>query len=96
MPSYNKIEVQWEFDITVDEELQRRLGLTEREVYEILDEEGGAEKLNKMCCTEMGVPRFVDLDLFFDDPRMISDDQITDALSDEHGWLVDSFEWLSV
>jgi hypothetical protein len=96
MSNNNRVEVQWEFDITVDEELQRRLGLTEGEVYEILDEEGGAEKLNKMCCVEMGVPCFVDLDLFFDDPRAVSDDQITDALSDEHGWLVDSFEWFIV
>lgn len=90
----NKIKVQWAFDVTVDEELQARLGLTEGEVYDELEEEGGDEKLNQMCADEMGVPVWVDLDLFFEDPRNVGEDQITDALSDEYGWLVDSYEWL--
>jgi Cu/Ag efflux pump CusA len=92
----NKIKVQWTFDITVDEELQARLGLTEGEVYDELEEEGGDEKLNQMCADEMGVPVFVDLDLFFEDPRNVDVDQITDALSDEYGWLIDSYEWLDL
>jgi hypothetical protein len=90
----NKIKVQWAFDITVDEELQSRLGLTEGEVYDELEEEGGDEKLNQMCADEMGVPVWVDLDLFFENPRNVGEDQITDSLSDEYGWLVDSYEWL--
>ena len=92
----NKIKVQWAFDITVDEELQSRLGLTEGEVYDILEEEDGNVKLNQMCAYEMGVPVWVDLDLFFQDPQSVDNDQITDALSDEYGWLIDSYEWLSV
>ena len=94
--SSNKIKVQWAFDITVDEELQSRLGLTEGEVYDVLEEEGGDEKLNQLCAGEMGVPVWVDLDLFFHDPRSVGEDQITDALSDEYGWLVDNYEWLIV
>lgn len=94
--SSNKIKVQWEFDITVDEELQSRLGLTEGDVYDILEEEGGDEKLNQLCAAEMGTPVWVDLDLFFESPRSVGEDQITDALSDEYGWLVDSYEWLIV
>jgi len=92
----NKIKVQWEFDITVDEELQSRLELTEGEVYEILEDEGGDEKLNQLCADEMGVPVWVDLDLFFDDPHSVSEDQITDALSDEYGWLIKSYRWFNV
>jgi len=94
--SSNKIKVQWAFDITVDEELQSRLGLTEGEVYGVLDEEGGDEKLNQLCANEMGVPVWVDLDLFFENPRSIDEHQLKDALSDEYGWLVDSYEWLIV
>lgn len=95
MSSKNMIRIQWEFDVTTDEELQRRLDLTEGEVYDILAEDGGAEELNKRCCRLMGVPQWVDLDLFFEDPRVVSDDQILDAMSDEYGWLIQSFEWQS-
>ena len=95
MSSGNMIAIQWEFDVTTDEELQRRLDLTEGEVYDILSEDDGAEMLNRRCCDLMGVPLWVDLDLFFDDPRSVSDDQILDAMSDEHGWLIQSFEWQS-
>ena len=93
MSSGNMIIIQWEFDVTTDEELQRRLNLTEGEVYDILSEEDGAEELNKRCCELMGTPLWVDLDLFFEDPRVVSDDQILDAMSDEYGWLIQSFEW---
>lgn len=93
--SGNTVRVFWEFDVTTDEELQRRLGLTEGDVYEILDEDRGAERLNAMCCEEAGVPQWVNLDLFFDDPQSVSNDQILDALSDEYGWLIDNFEWES-
>jgi len=93
MSSKNMIEVQWEFDIVTDEELQRRLGLTEGEVYEIIDEDDGAERLNMMCAQEMEVPVYINLDLFFDDPRSVDEDEITETLSDEYGWLVDSWEW---
>lgn len=95
MSSKNMIEVQWEFNIVTDEELQRRLDLTEGEVYAMIDEDEGAERLNSMCAQEMGVPVFVDLDLIFDDPRSVDHYQITDALSDEYGFLVDSWEWTS-
>lgn len=37
---------------------------------------------------ENGVPTVVDLNDYFEDPDSVSNDQITDAMSDEHGWLV--------
>lgn len=40
---------------------------------------------------DQGVPIVVDLCEYFNDPASVSDDQITDALSDEHGWLV--YDW---
>ena len=94
MSARNKIKVQWEFDIETNEELQSRLGLTEGDVADMLSDEDDAEKLHAMCCGEMGVPRYVDLDLFFDDPRDVSDDQITDALSDEYGWLINDWNYV--
>lgn len=90
----NKIRVQWEFDIDVNEELQMRLGLTEGEVADMLGDEYDKQKLHDLCCYETGVPRHVDLDLFFDDPHAVSDDQITDALSDEYGWLINEWHYI--
>jgi len=40
---------------------------------------------------DQGVPIVVDLCEYFADPASVSDYQITDALSDEHGWLV--YDW---
>lgn len=93
MSSGNRIKVQWEFDIETDEELQSRLGLTEGEVAAMLGDEEDAQKLHSLCCGETGVPEWVDLDLFFDDPRAVEEEQITDALSDEYGWLIQTWEW---
>ena len=90
----NKIKVRWEFDIETNEELQSRLGLTEGEVTDMLSDEDDAVKLHELCCNEMGVPCYVDLDLFFDNPHNVSDDQITDALSDEYGWLINEWHYV--
>ena len=90
----NKIRVIWEFDIATDEELQRRLGLTEGDITDMLSDDEDAEKLQQLCCEEMGVPQHVDLDLFFNDPHSVSDYQITDALSDEYGWLIKSWHYV--
>ncbi len=84
----NKIRVIWEFDIATDERLQELLDISAVKVEEMLSDEDEAERLQRLCCSAMGVPRFVDLDLFFDNPHAVSDYQITDALSDEYGWLV--------
>ena len=43
---------------------------------------------------EQGIPLIVDMCEFFEDPATVSDDHITDALSDEYGWLVRSWEVL--
>ena len=93
MSGENKVRVQWEFDIETNEELQSRLGLTEGDVADMLADEQDAEKLHFLCCHEMGVPEWIDLDLFFEDPRNVSHDVITDALNDEYGWLIQSWEW---
>ena len=84
----NKIRVIWEFDIATDERLQELLDISAVKVEEMLSDEDEAERLQRLCCSAMGVPRFVDLDLFFNDPHTVSEHQITDALSDEYGWLV--------
>ena len=90
----NKIKVEWEFDISTNEELQSRLGLTEGDVNDMLSDEYDAEKLHSLCCDETGTPHYVDLDLFFEDPHTVSECQITDALSDEYGWLIKSWHYI--
>tara|TARA_E500000331_G_C17243935_1_gene708306 strand:- start:917 stop:1144 length:228 start_codon:yes stop_codon:yes gene_type:complete len=44
---------------------------------------------------EQGVPLVVDMSEFFDNPEEVSNDHITDALSDEYGWLVQDWYVLS-
>ena len=90
----NKIKVEWEFDIETNEELQSRLGLTESDVNDMLSDEYDAERLHSLCCGETGAPRYVDLDLIFDDPHYINDCQITNTLSDEYGWLIKSWHYI--
>ena len=90
----NKIKVQWEFDIATDERLQELLDISAVKVEEMLSDEDDAEKLHTLCCSATGTPRYVDLDLFFDDPHSVSNNQITDALSDEYGWLIN--EWFYI
>jgi hypothetical protein len=92
MTARNLIKVKWEFDIDTNEELQSRLLVTPTEVREILEDEEAESRLHTLCCGETGAPEFVDLDLFFDNPQEVSEDQVTDALSDEYGWLVKSWE----
>jgi len=93
--SSNFISVTWEFDIETDNELQQELGLSEADVMinpKHHPEE--AAELNKLCANHYGVPIFVDLDLFFDNPNKMSNEEVTDALSDEHGWLVKDWHYV--
>jgi len=90
----NKIKVQWEFDVATDERLQELLEISAVKVEEMLNDEDEAEKLHTLCCSATGTPRYVDLDLFFDDPHDVSEFQITDALSDEYGWLIKSWNYI--
>lgn len=94
--SRNIVKVNWQFDIETNEELWSRLNLTEGEVLEMLEDEDDAARLHSLCCGETGVAEFVDLDLFFDNPAEASEDEITDMLSDEYGWLINSWEKHSV
>ncbi|MBT7687845.1 MAG: hypothetical protein HN618_05250, partial [Flavobacteriales bacterium] len=50
--------------------------------------------LNKLVASHFGVPTFVDLNLFFDNPSLMSNEEVTDALSDEHGWLVKDWHYV--
>tara|TARA_B000000557_G_scaffold259061_1_gene254369 strand:- start:3335 stop:3643 length:309 start_codon:yes stop_codon:yes gene_type:complete len=90
----NKIRVVWEFDIETNTQLQELLEITSSEVEVMLEDEDDKEKLHRLCCSATGTPRFVDLDLFFEDPHAVSNDQITDALSDEYGWLIQEWEYV--
>ena len=92
----NIVKVRWQFDIETNEELWSRLNLTEGEVREMLEDEEDTVRLYRLCCGETGASEFVDLDLLFDDPRDVSEDEITEALSDEFGWLLDGWEWQDV
>lgn len=91
----NFITVTWEFDVGTDPELQSTLGLSHDEAN--VNPKHYPEQyrdLNKLCAQHFGVPVFVDLDLFFDNPHSMSDEEVTDALSDEYGWLVQDWHYV--
>lgn len=87
-----KIKVDWEFDIENDHDTQEMLGLSEGDMEVILADHHRRERLQRDLRILFDVPHVVDLSLFFDEPSEVSDDQITDALSDEYGWLINGFE----
>lgn len=87
-----KIKVDWEFDIENDHDTQEMLGLSEGDMEAILADPERFAGLQRDVGILFGVPQIVDLSLFFDEPSEVSEDQITDALSDEWGWLVNGYE----
>ena len=93
MSGGNTVRVIWDFDLENNSALREEVGLTEGEVYEEIDALG-QEGYNKKIASIVGVPSYVNLDLFFDDPRDASNDEITDALSEEYGWLILSYKYV--
>ena len=87
-----RVRVSWEFDVESDTDTQAMLGLSDGDIEAIVADPERLALYNKDVARLFGVPQVVDLNLFFDDPSEASDDQITDALSDEYGWLINSFE----
>ena len=90
-----RVKVSWEFDVENDIDTQTMLGLSDGDIEAIVADPERLALYNKDVATLFGVPQYVDLNLFFDDPSTVSSDQITDALSDEYGWLVNSYEELT-
>lgn len=86
------VKVSWEFDVETDTDTQAMLGLSDGDIEAIVADPERLALYNKDVANLFGVPQVVDLNLFFDEPRDVSDDQITDALSDEYGWLINGFE----
>lgn len=93
MSGGNTIRVMWDFDLENNSELREEVGLTEGEVYEEIASIG-EEGYNRKIASIVGVPSFVNLDLFFDDPREASSDEIIDALSEEYRWLIKRYEYV--
>ena len=89
----NIIFVDWEFDIENDEQTQEMLGLIPEDMEAILDDPERLAGLQSDVAKLYGVPQIVDLSEFFEDPHSCNEDQITDALSDQFGWLVNSWSW---
>tara|TARA_B100000131_G_C17790652_1_gene481171 strand:+ start:72 stop:344 length:273 start_codon:yes stop_codon:yes gene_type:complete len=83
-----KIKVEWQFDIEQDEKTQEMLGLSEGDIDVVLNDPERLEGYKRDVAMLFDVPQQVDLADFFEDPRSVSSEQITDALSDEYGWLV--------
>ena len=84
------IQVTWEFDLETDEELQGYL--EHSEVVQNAANDHDREMLTNIELSKHhDVPVIVDLNDFFAPTTQLDDELITDALSDEYGWLVKSF-----
>ena len=90
MANPNLIKVTWDFGMAQGDDAMRMLNLRLEEIEDMSHDE-----LYEKALATSGVPEYVDLDLFFEDPREISEYQITDALSDEYGWCVLNYVWVS-
>ena len=93
--SSTTIKIDWEFDIEADKQTQEMLGLSEGDIEGILSDPERLEGYQSDVATLFGVPQQVDMKEFFEDPRSVTPDQITDALSDHFGWLVNDYEWIN-
>ena len=87
------VTVDWECDLQSDEQTQEMLGLGEGDIEVIMNDPDRLEGYKSQVATLFGVPQIVDMAILLKDPRNCSDDQITDALSDEFGWLVNGWSW---
>jgi hypothetical protein len=87
------INIDWEFDIEQDEQTQEMLGLSEGDIEVILEDPERLAGYKRDVSMLFGVPQQVDLIDYFEDPRSVSPEQITDALSDEFGWLINNYAW---
>ena len=86
------IKVQWEFDIESDNQTQELIRIDDVDVeYKLNHDHEWAMGVNGLLCNLYGVPEKVDLNSLFNDNVEISNDMITDALSDEFGWLVKTY-----
>lgn len=69
------------------------LGLIPEDMDAILENADRLEELQSDVAKLYDIPQIVDLANFFENPHDLSEDVITDALSDEFGWLVKSWAW---
>lgn len=88
------ISINWAIDIDTDEDIQADLGLTQQQADEIVADPARFQKTYDIAYELYGLPLSVDMASYFDDPHSVPSSQITDALSDEYGFLVEDFVWL--
>ena len=88
------ININWEIDIDIDEDVQDDLGLTQKQADAVVADPELYQDVYNQACDLYGLPHTVDMATYFDDPHSVPSSQITDALSDEYGFLVNEFVWL--
>lgn len=88
------ISINWQIDIDTDEDVQADLGLTQQQADEIAADPARFQKTYDIAYELYGLPLSVDMASYFDDPHSVPSSRITDALSDEYGFLVEDFMWL--
>ena len=88
------ISITWEIDIDIDQDVQDDFGLTQKQADDIVADSELYQDVYNQACDLYGLPHTVDMATYFDRPHSMASSQITDALSDEFGFLVNDFIWL--
>ena len=88
------IKVTWEIDIDIDQDVQDDFGLTQAQADAVVADSELYQDVYNQACELYGLPHTLDMATYFNDPHSVPSSQITDALSDEHGFLVNDYVWL--
>ena len=88
------INITWEIDIDIDQDVQDDFGLTQKQADAVVADPELYQDVYNQACDLYGLPHTVDMATYFDRPHSMASSQITDALSDEYGFLVNDFIWL--
>ena len=89
-----ELNIDWEFDIESDDVLHREFGLESEDVAAILSNAYKQLEFYEKVCEHYGLPHYVDMSEYFDDPHSTSSSQIIETLSDKFGWMIRDFKWL--
>ena len=88
------ININWAIDIDIDEDVQADFGLNQKQADAVVADPELYQDIYNQACDLYGLPHTVDMASYFDDPHSVPSSQITDALSDEFGFLINDFVWL--
>ena len=77
-----ELSIYWDIDIDNDLEIQEELGLTPEQAVIKLSDTFQRMSIYNKACEYYGLPHYVDMSEYFEEPHSVSSSHITDALRD--------------